>query len=83
MGNLGVRHVSNFQKLYLRAQVELEGVLGLVSMLRELVWSMRMFIVLSRDVTELSEQKRYPPPNTALQVPNFLKSLWLVRDTDG
>ena len=37
MGNLGVRHGPNFEELYLRAQMELEGVLELVSMLLELI----------------------------------------------
>ena len=35
--NLEGRHVSNFQKLYLRAQVELEEVIGLFSILLELL----------------------------------------------
>ena len=41
-------HAHNSKKLYLGAQMELEGVLGLVDMLRELVRPMRMFLGLYR-----------------------------------
>ena len=42
--------VSTFEMLYLRAQMELEDVLGLVSLLRELIRNVSMFITHSDSI---------------------------------
>ena len=49
-------HAHNSKKLYLGAQMELEGVLGLAYMLRELVRSMRMFVEL-QGTSQRSQKK--------------------------
>ena len=52
-------HAHNSKKLYLGAQMELEGVLGLVYMLRELVRSMSMFVELQGTSQRSQEKKSF------------------------
>ena len=54
MGKSVVEVVPNFAKLYLQAQMELEGAFGFIYLLRELIRSMRTFIGLY--FTEISEK---------------------------
>ena len=52
-----VYYAHNSKKLYLGAQMELEGVLGLVDMLRELVRPMRVFLGSAALHTDISGKK--------------------------
>ena len=65
-------HAHNSKKLYLGAQMELEGVLGLVYMLRELVRSMRMFVEPYGTSLTSRKKKIFFPQNTPLKGTNFL-----------
>ena len=55
--DFGSGHAHDYLQLYLRALMELEGVLGLVVMLHELVRSMRMFVGLY-NTSQKSQRKK-------------------------
>ena len=59
---MGLGEGLNFEMFYLRAQRELEGVLGLVFMFHELVRPMRMFVARSGDSwdNQIKKAKMFP-----------------------
>ena len=60
-------HAHNSKKLYLGAQMELEGVLGLVDMLHELVRPMRIFLELYGTSQKSQTKKLFFYQNTGNQ----------------